>query len=289
MKNLYKYSGKKITAILAHPDDETFGMGGTLAHYASHGAEITLICTTRGEAGDVAPEFLDGYESIAELRMAELGCAAKTLGIKQHFYLAYRDSGMSGSESNAHPEALMNIPIDQVARDLTHLLRKLRPDIVLTHDPFGNYYHPDHIATHQATALAFFACRDETYSVPDELPPHQVGGLYFYTFHRKRLKWLLWLMPLLGMDPRHYGRNGDINLEQILSVQFPIHVEVDYKGSEELRDKATRCHASQGGASRDMTWFGRLRRWLGSSKDAFTQGYPVPENGKIKTILFDFD
>jgi hypothetical protein len=93
-------------------------------------------------------------------------------------------------------------------------------------------------------------------------------------------------MPLLGMDPKRYGRNGDINLEQIFSIQFPVHIEIDYKGSEDLRDQATRCHASQGGASRDFTWFGRLRRWLGSSKDAFTQAYPSPNNGRIKKDFF---
>ena len=61
---------KKILAVLAHPDDESFGMGGTLAYYARQGVEVHLICATRGEAGTVDPEFLEGYDSIASRRDA---------------------------------------------------------------------------------------------------------------------------------------------------------------------------------------------------------------------------
>ena len=106
-----KYTGKKILAILAHPDDETFGMGGTLAYYAAHGADVKLICTTRGEAGDVAPAFLEKYDTVAELRAAELACAANKLGISEYHFLGYRDSGMTGAPSNEHPQALMNSQI----------------------------------------------------------------------------------------------------------------------------------------------------------------------------------
>ena len=59
---------KVLLAVLAHPDDETFGTGGTLAYYASQGVEIHLVCATRGEAGDVDAEMLTGYSSVAELR-----------------------------------------------------------------------------------------------------------------------------------------------------------------------------------------------------------------------------
>ena len=64
-----------ILAVLAHPDDESFGMGGTLALYAARGAEVYLVCATRGEVGEVAPELLDGFNSIAELRSPS--CAAQ--------------------------------------------------------------------------------------------------------------------------------------------------------------------------------------------------------------------
>ncbi len=72
---------RKLLVVLAHPDDETFGTGGTLAYYASKGVEVHLICATRGEVGDVEPELLEGFDSIADLRENELRCAAETLGL----------------------------------------------------------------------------------------------------------------------------------------------------------------------------------------------------------------
>ena len=63
---------KVLLSVLAHPDDESFGMGGTLAKYAEEGVEVHLICATRGEAGEVDPEYLDRYDSIADLRVSEL-------------------------------------------------------------------------------------------------------------------------------------------------------------------------------------------------------------------------
>ena len=97
-----------LAAVLAHPDDESFGMGGTLALYARKGVEIHLICATRGEAGEMDPDCLEGFDSIAERRESELLCAAEQLGITSVHFLNYRDSGMSGSLANQHPQALVN-------------------------------------------------------------------------------------------------------------------------------------------------------------------------------------
>src|SRR3989304_8174896 len=106
---------KTILVVLAHPDDESFGIGGTLAFYAAQGVAVHLVCATRGEAGSLDPEFLNGYKNIAELREAELGCAAEALGLASVSYLDYRDSGMAGSEDNQHKKALVNAPLDKGA------------------------------------------------------------------------------------------------------------------------------------------------------------------------------
>jgi LmbE family N-acetylglucosaminyl deacetylase len=278
---------KKMVAVLAHPDDETFGMGGSLAHYAARGVEITLICTTHGEAGDVQPQYLEGHESIAALRTAELQCAAKKLGIHEVIQLDYRDSGMQGTETNDHPRALINSSIDQVACEIAAHLRRVRPQVVVTHDPVGNYFHPDHIATHEATVLAFFLTGDDDFHCEEEYEPFQPDYLYFYTFLRRRMKWLLWVMPLLGMNPKRYGRNHDIDLERILTIKLPVHVEVNFKEVEQIREQASRCHASQGGGSRSMTLYGRIRRWLSATKDAYMQAYPEVSNGRVRQDLFE--
>ena len=81
---------------LAHPDDETFGMGGTLALYARRGVQVHLVCATRGDVGDVDLELMQGFSTIAERRESELRCAAGILGLTGIYFLGYRDSGMPG-------------------------------------------------------------------------------------------------------------------------------------------------------------------------------------------------
>jgi N-acetyl-1-D-myo-inositol-2-amino-2-deoxy-alpha-D-glucopyranoside deacetylase len=99
----------------AHPDDETLGVGATLAQYAAAGHKVYYVCATRGEAGEVAPEFIRGFDSIADLRTQELKCAAEVLGLADVIYLGYRDSGMAGAEDNKHPNALASAPVEEVA------------------------------------------------------------------------------------------------------------------------------------------------------------------------------
>src|SRR3972149_7539036 len=148
---------KTILAVLAHPDDESFGMGGTLAYYATKGVEVHLVCATRGEAGTVDAEFMKGYKTIAKLREAELRCAAKALGLKSVSYLGYRDSGMAGSKDNQHARSLLSAPVDEVAAKILAHIRRLKPQVVLTFDEVGGYHHPDHIAVNRGTVRAFHA------------------------------------------------------------------------------------------------------------------------------------
>ena len=77
---------KSLLVVLAHPDDESFGMGGTLALYASQGVEVRLVCATRGEAGEVDEQKLKGFNSIAELRTHELSCATQILRLASKNY-----------------------------------------------------------------------------------------------------------------------------------------------------------------------------------------------------------
>ncbi len=273
-----------MLAVLAHPDDETFGMGGTLALYARRGVSVHLICATRGEVGEVEPHFLDGYQSIGDLREDELRCAAGKLGLDGVHFLDYRDSGMTGSPDNEHPRALASAPIDEVAAKVTDYIRRLRPQVVLTFDPIGGYRHPDHIAIHEATVRAFDAAGDAQ-SYPGENPPFQPDKLYFHTFPRGWLTWVVRLMPLIGKDPRHFGQNGDIDLLELVGEDFPVHARINYTEVVKIKEEATACHASQG----SMGTSGGLMRWafrLASGKDSFTRAYPEPEKGLKERDLF---
>ncbi|MBP9675674.1 MAG: PIG-L family deacetylase, partial [Anaerolineaceae bacterium] len=151
---------KVLLAVLAHPDDETFGTGGSLAHYAKQGVEVHLVCATRGEVGEVDSELMGEFKSIGELRENELRCAAGYLGLAGVHFLGYRDSGMAGSPDNHHPQALAAADIDKVMADVVHYIRLLKPQVVITFDPIGGYMHPDHIAIHKATDKAFYAAAD---------------------------------------------------------------------------------------------------------------------------------
>jgi N-acetyl-1-D-myo-inositol-2-amino-2-deoxy-alpha-D-glucopyranoside deacetylase len=273
-----------LLAVLAHPDDETFGMGGTLALYARRGIKVYLICATRGEAGEIDPEYFNGLQTKAQVREAELRCAAGLLGLAGVSFMNYRDSGMLGSPDNEHPDALVNAPVDQVAEEITHAIRKLRPDVVITFDPIGGYRHPDHIAIHQATVKAFSAAANP-HEYPDGLPAHQPQRLFFHTFPHTFLRFAVRLMPLFGVDPRRFGRNKDINLLDIVSVRFPIHAVIRYHEVAKIRDQATACHASQGGLLFFKGPFGWLRRVF-SAQETFMQAYPEPQNRRPINDLF---
>jgi N-acetyl-1-D-myo-inositol-2-amino-2-deoxy-alpha-D-glucopyranoside deacetylase len=268
-----------ILAVLAHPDDETFGMGGTLALYAQRGAQVYLVCATRGEVGDVDPQYMQGFDTIAERREYELRCAAQKLGLKGVFFLGYRDSGMPGTADNHHPQALAAAPLEDVAGKVVGYIRQLRPQIVLTFDPIGGYRHPDHIAVHDATVRAF-ALTGRSDFCADGQPPYQPQKLYFYTIPRRYLRWAVRLLPLFGKDPRHWGRNGDVDLASLAVEDFPVHAVVDISTVQELKTEASLCHESQGGSGMVrglMGWLGRI----GGSREAFMRAYPEPD-GKVR-------
>ena len=276
---------KTILAVLAHPDDETFGLGGTLALYAQKGFDTYYVCATRGEVGSADPEFMKGFKDTAEMRTAELTRAAKILGLKEVFFLGYRDSGMPGMEANKHPDAQINHSIDEVAGRVVKYIRELKPDIVLTFDPIGGYRHPDHIHIQQATTLAFERA-DEASFHPEAGASFKPQALYYQVFPHGLLKWAVRLMPLFGRNPKKFGRNGDIDLTDLL-VEFPIHVRLNLRSVSEIKSHASAQHASQGGGQMRRGLMGFITRFMGERED-YMRAYP-PVNGsfKRKRDLFD--
>jgi LmbE family N-acetylglucosaminyl deacetylase len=272
-----------LLAVLAHPDDESFGMGGTLALYASRGVDVHLVCATRGEVGEV--DDLKGFASIAELREAELRCAAGILGLKGVHFLDYRDSGMDGSPDNQHPNALAAQPLDEVAAKVVHNIRELHPQVVLTFDPIGGYRHPDHIAIHKATVRAFEQAANPDFA-PDGRPPFQPQQLYFHTIPHGFLKTVVRLLRLFGKDAHKWGKNGDIDLAAIAEVDFPTNARIDIRSVLEKKEKAGACHASQGGGRMGGNLAGSILR-LFSGQENFMRGYPPIETGeKVERGLF---
>ena len=274
---------KRILSVLAHPDDEAFGMGGTLALYAMRGVEVYLACATLGEAGDIPPDFLQSSSSSAALRESELDCSANVLALKQVFKLGFRDSGMEGSPDNHHPDALVARPMEEVVERIAAVMRQVRPQVVLTFDPVGGYFHPDHIRVHQATVLAFDRVRKELQATD----PQVLSRLYYHTMPKSSAKIAVFWMRLLGKDPRKIGRNKDIDLVQIASQSFPVHVKINYKKVLEQREQAAACHASQGGGKKPFGLSAWLMRILSRPVDRFMQGFPEPmPNHRMQNDLF---
>ncbi len=275
-----------LLAVLAHPDDESFGMGGTLALYARRGVDVHLITATRGEAGTVDPQHLTEGLSIAELRSErELRCAAEILGLTGVHILGYRDSGMPGSPDNQHPQALVAQPVEEVAGRIAEIIRQVRPQVVVTHDPIGGYRHPDHIAVHHATVMAFNNLLEPAAAA--QANGYRPQKLYFYTFQSGFFRWVVRLVRLLGQDPRRWGRNQDIDVVALSEEpQFPVHALIRYGEVRAQKEAAAACHASQlasGPPQRGpLYWVTKLQ----GARDQYMRAYPEAGADVMEDDLF---
>jgi N-acetyl-1-D-myo-inositol-2-amino-2-deoxy-alpha-D-glucopyranoside deacetylase len=276
-------AGRRLLVTTAHPDDESFGPGGTLAKYVREGVQVYLICATRGEAGGSDLVDLGDCEDLACRREQELRCAVKVLGLADLFMLGYRDSGMAGSEANKNPQSLFLADVEQVAKRIADLIVQIRPQVILTSDPFGGYGHPDHIAIHRATKRAWEMVQEGL--LPPEERPQK---LYYSTFSHTTLRLAARIMPLLGRDPRALGANHDIDLLEILSHTIPITAKIDFGPYYEIARQASACHSSQlSGPSSFSGWAPRwlLRRLMGT--DTYFRAFPPVAKGEpVERDLF---
>jgi LmbE family N-acetylglucosaminyl deacetylase len=128
----------EICAVFAHPDDEAFGVAGTLARYAAEGIGAALICATLGETG-LSNGLADSPAELASLRAAELRCSAQAIGLADLALFDFPDGG--GSEWD----------LVSLASRLREELQRIRPAVVITFDGNGITCHPDHIAVHTVT------------------------------------------------------------------------------------------------------------------------------------------
>ncbi len=133
----------KILCVFAHPDDESFSSGGTIAKYVKSGAVVKLISATKGEKGSVGQPPLCTQAELGAVREKELTCAAEILGISEIFFLDYIDG------------QLEQISVEKISQKIRFILDKEKPDIVITFNKEGNSRHPDHKQINKAATLAF--------------------------------------------------------------------------------------------------------------------------------------
>ncbi len=233
-----------LLAVFAHPDDEAFGTGGTLARYASAGVATTLVCATRGEAGEIAEGVEATPETLGQVREDELRCASDTIGVRELIFLDYCDSGMAGTTVNQDPASFINAPAEEVISQLVGIIRRIRPQIVITFEPNGGYGHPDHIAIHKHTVAAFHAAADP-HRYPELGPAWQAQRLFYTAIPRSFFRRMAEEMRGLGMDMSEYGWLEDANDggwpdEEVTAV-------IDVTATVEAKWSALYCHRTQFG------------------------------------------
>ena len=240
----------KLLAVFPHPDDETLGLGSTLARYSAEGIETHLLCATRGERGWFDSEGSNpGLEGVARIREAELRCAAEHLGIHEVSFLDYID----GDVDQADPEEI-------IGKLVSHI-RRIKPQVVVTFGPEGAYGHPDHIALSQFTNGALVCAADRNFVDVNVQPPHRVLKFYY-------------MVDSLDIVSAANEAFGGISMEvdgvirhHVGWQDWQITTRLDNSEYLEKVQKAIHCHQSQ------LPGYGPIAAWsLAELKPVFGAG-----------------
>jgi len=234
-----------LMAVHAHPDDEAISTGGVLAKYASEGVRTVLVTCTDGRCGDGPGGVKPGEpghdpDAVVEMRTAELRKSCATLQISDLETLGYADSGMMGWPANDAPGAFWTTPVAEAGERVAALMRRYRPDVVVTYDENGFYGHPDHIQAHRATMAALDLL------APEDAP----AKVYWTTVPHSGIRELAARM-------RENGEGADFPDAEIPPIGLPddqVTTWVDTHGFAAQKYDSLAAHASQ----TDNTFFLRL-------------------------------
>lgn len=210
---------RRLLALLAHPDDETFGPGGTIARYAREGARVHLVTATRGEAGQLGDPPLATRETLGEVREGELRAAASVLGISSLEIYGFGDGRLAAT------------PLDDIVERAVASIRRFRPHVVIGFGPDGVSGHPDHIVMCEAAAAAFEAAGD-----PLRFPGLVGAGLLpwapfkLYRFEVDQAVFDAWDIPLRGVPA------GSLTTHIDTSAVVDIKIEAFYRHATQAKD-----------------------------------------------------
>jgi LmbE family N-acetylglucosaminyl deacetylase len=264
-------AGLTLMAVHAHPDDEATSTGGVLARYAAEGVTTVVVTCTDGRCGDgpggVKPgEAGHDPEAVVAMRRRELEASCAVLKVTHLETLGFHDSGMMGWPTNAAPGSFWTASVDGAAQRLAELIRRYRPDIVITYDENGGYGHPDHIQAHRVT-MAAVALTDGPAKV------------YWSTVPRS------W-MSKVAEHMREMGAGWEEpDVSELPPIGLPdeqITTWIDTTGVSDQKYEALAAHASQGDGALFLS-LGRERFGQLMGTEAFvrvqdTTGAPLPEN-----------
>jgi LmbE family N-acetylglucosaminyl deacetylase len=219
----------RMMAVLAHPDDESLGCGGTLARYAGEGVDTFLVTATRGENGRHGSTRGASPLQLGRIREAELLAAAKVLGLSEVRFLDYVDG------------AVDRVDPDQAIRQIAFHIRRVRPDVVMTFGPDGAYGHPDHIAISQLTtsALVYAAQSGGPHRNGEQHPPHVVSKLYYMAWTSR--KWSAYQAALKKLTSTVDG----IERQATPWPEWAVTTVIDTSIYSPIVWRAVSCHESQ--------------------------------------------
>ncbi|MDE2938132.1 MAG: PIG-L family deacetylase [Chloroflexota bacterium] len=217
----------------AHPDDEGFGSGGTLAMLVARGAQVTLVCGTNGDVGEISDPSLATPETLAQVRQQELIDAMAVTGVTDIRFLNYRDSGMEGTEDNEHPNSLHQADPRVVVSALVEIMKETRPNVVVTHDPSGGYGHPDHKAMCIHTSDAYALAAND---------PEMIGSyLYFVCFPRSNFQRMWRKMVEMDISPPFASQD----IDKVGTPDDEVTTVLDISEYVDTKIDSLNCHRTQ--------------------------------------------
>ena len=233
-----------LLAFHAHPDDEVTSTGGVLAKYSGLGEQVVVVTATDGAEGEIHnydnPDEL--RPCLVEIRVEELAKSLAILGVPNHHYLEFRDSGMMGTEANQHPESFWQADFMDATARLVRLVRRYTPEVMTIYDPFGGYGHPDHIQVHRVGMAAYFGAEDVArFPLEDGEEPWQATKLYMSTWPRSRVVTMTEARVAAGRITREEAEksSGWGTPDEDISTMVDVSDQVD------LKVEALRAHRSQ--------------------------------------------
>ncbi|HEX7022490.1 MAG TPA: PIG-L deacetylase family protein [Trueperaceae bacterium] len=262
---------RTLLAIFAHPDDEAFGTGGTLAHYAALGYRVRLLCATRGESGKITDPEITADADLAEVREAELQAACLALGIDAPVFLGFHDSGRQERTRHDDPRALMNVDELELERAILPHISKFLPEVVITFDPHGIYGHVDHIKIHRAATAAFWSAGNVA-----AVPPRRLFYTAMAAGRLREMQAARQNSPMSGLDPDLYGVSEG-SFAAVLDVSAQL----------EAKQQAIRAHRSQTGPRSSFANMPAEAWQQALSRETFTLGglrdacFPTPPVGDL--------
>lgn len=235
-----------LMAVHAHPDDECLGTGGCLARYRHEGMRTVLVTATNGEEGEIVDPQMDPAEvkpKLGDVRLEELKCSCRHLGVEASYLLGYRDSGMIDTPANAHPACFAQADLDEATGRMVHLMRHIRPHVVTCYNEHGGYGHPDHIQVNRVTVAAFHAAGDVS-RYPDIGPaPWQPQKLYYLAYPRSYILTRYDVMRSMGEETPM--DRPDFDPSRVGTPDEDITTRVDIRAFIGRKVDALRCHRSQ--------------------------------------------